>query len=145
MTQISTTPDILVGIDGSEQSQAALEWAVTEARFRKVGLQLVHVCEAGSYGLWTTTRTLRAGLRELTQPIVNHAVGRARELDPDLAVRGRLVLGSTLPSLLRIAERAQLIVVGRQGRGALRAHLPGTVTQRLMELARCPVVMVPAG
>jgi len=133
---------ILVAVDGSVESNGALAWAVTEARIRDTGLTVVYVCDAAAYGLWTTTRTIRAGLRKLNQPIIHEALFRARRLGPDISIRGRVVLGSPSNSLLSISARTQLIVVGRQGKGALAAHLHGSVSQRLMTHAHCPVVTV---
>jgi nucleotide-binding universal stress UspA family protein len=86
--------------------------------------------------------TIRAGLRELSQPIIDEAVARARRLDSDISVRGRVVLGSPSRILLSLSARSQLIVVGRQGKGALATHLLGSVSQRLMTPARSPVVAV---
>jgi nucleotide-binding universal stress UspA family protein len=134
--------DVLVGVDGSLESKDALVWAVTEARSRHTRLTVVYVCEAAAYGLWTTTRTIRAGLRELSQPIIDEAVAQARRLDPEISVRGRVVLGSPSRSLLSLSAGSQLIVVGRQGKGALATHLLGSVSQRLMAHALCPVVAV---
>jgi nucleotide-binding universal stress UspA family protein len=134
--------DVLVGFDGSVEAKDALAWAVAEARSRKAGLTVVYVCEAAAYGLWTTTRTIRAGLRKLNQPVVDEALFEARRLDPDLFVRGRVVLGSPSRTLVSMSARSQLIVVGRQGKGALAAHLLGSVSQRLMAHAHCPVVAV---
>jgi nucleotide-binding universal stress UspA family protein len=139
---MSSKYDVLVGFDGSVEAKDALAWAVAEARSRNAGLTVVYVCEAAAYGLWTTTRTIRGGLRKLNRPVVDEALFEARRLDPDLFVRGRVVLGSPSRTLVSMSARSQLIVVGRQGKGALAAHLLGSVSQRLMVHAHCPVVVV---
>ena len=133
---------ILVGVDGSLESDGALAWAVAEAQVRATGLTVVHVCDAHAYGLWTTTRMLRAGLRDLTQPIVDDAIAKALALNAAIAVRGRVVLGSPVRSLLSLSSRADLVVVGRQGKGALASNVAGSVSQGLMARAQCPVVAV---
>ncbi|CAN5681574.1 universal stress protein [soil metagenome] len=136
------TTQILVGVDGSAHSRAAIGWAVQEAALRGSTVLLVHVSDAAAYGLWTTTRTIRQGLRELAQPIVDHAVDYAHSVNPAVPVRGRLILGSPVRTLLTLSTASTLIVVGRQGKGALAAHLVGSVSRYLMAHAHCPVIAV---
>lgn len=134
--------EILVGVDGSAESDAAIAWAVAEAGARRCGLMVVHACESRYYGLWTTTAGLRAGLRQLAQPIVDDALTLAAQLDPDVPVRGGVLVASPVRALLRLSQGASLVVIGRNGRGVLSRLLLGSVTQHLSANAGCPVVMV---
>ncbi|MDQ1744987.1 MAG: hypothetical protein QOE23_3326 [Pseudonocardiales bacterium] len=133
--------EILVGVDGSPHSKAAVDWAMAEARRRDCGVLLVHVSEIAA-GLWTTTPNIRQGLRELARPILDHAVARARSLDPTIKVRGRLILGSPHRALVSMSANCVLTVLGRQGRGAIAAHLVGSLSQSVMAHAHNPVVAV---
>ncbi len=133
--------EILVGVDGSPHSKAAVDWAMAEARRRDCGVLLVHVSEIAA-GLWTTTPNIRQGLRELARPILDHAVARARSLDPTIRVRGRLILGSPHRALVSMSANCVLTVLGRQGRGAIAAHLVGSLSQSVMAHAHNPVVAV---
>ncbi len=133
--------EILVGVDGSIHSRAAVGWAMAEARSRNCGVLLVHVSEAAS-GLWTTTRSIRQGLRELAQPVVDKALAHARGIDPQVPVRGRLILGNPRRTLLTMSAGTVMTVVGRQGRGALAAHLVGSLSLSLMAHSHNPVVAV---
>jgi nucleotide-binding universal stress UspA family protein len=134
--------DIVVGIDGSAESIAAVRWAADEATARGCSLVVVHVSDAVTTGPWSSSRSLRAGIRQLTQPLVDDGIAIASDAHPGLRVRGRAMIGTTVPVLMKLSDSAGLIVLGRQGRGALAAHLIGSVPQRLMAHAHCPVVMV---
>jgi nucleotide-binding universal stress UspA family protein len=133
--------EILVGVDGSVHGRAAIAWAMTEAARSGSGVLLVHVSDI-STGLWATTPTIRQGLRELTRPIVEHAVAYARSLDPAVKVRGRLVLGAPHRALVSMSAGCVMTVVGRQGKGAVAAHLVGSLSQSLMAHSPNPVVAV---
>lgn len=134
--------EILVGVDGSAESDAAVAWAVAEARARGCGLIVLHACESRYYGLWTTTRTLRAGLREMAQPLVDDAVALAARVDPAVPVRGTVLVASPTRTLQRLSTRVPLIIVGRSGRGAISRLLLGSVTRHLMANSSCPMVAV---
>jgi nucleotide-binding universal stress UspA family protein len=134
--------EILVGVDGSTESDAALAWAVAEARARGCGLAVVHCCESRYYGPWTTTPTLREGLRDLARPIVADAVERATNLDPSVRVRGAVLVTEPTRALVRLSAHAALVVIGRPDRGALSRLLLGSITRHLLANAACPVVAV---
>jgi len=136
-----TAEQILVGIDGSVHGRAATAWAMAEARSRNCGVLLVHVSQIAS-DLWLTTPSIRRGLRELTQPIVDHAIAFATGLDPEVSVRGRLMLGNPHRALVSLSAGAALTVVGRQGEGTVAGHLIGSVCRSLMAHAHGPVVAV---
>ncbi|MEO6501595.1 MAG: universal stress protein [Jatrophihabitantaceae bacterium] len=133
--------EILVGVDGSPPGRAAIAWALVEARRRACGVLLVHASDVGP-GLWTTTPSVRRGLRELAQPIVDHAVAYARGLEPSVQVRGRLILGSPRRALVAASADCVMTVVGRQGKGFLAAHLVGSLSQSLMAHSHNPVIAV---
>ena len=139
---MNRSSDILVGIDGSAESKFAIAWALAEARARNCGLILVHACEAHDYGLWTTTKGLRAGLREMARPIIDEGLALAAKIDPKIPARGGVLVGSPNRILVRLSSLVSLVVIGRNGRGALSRLLLGSVTQYLAANAGCPVVAV---
>jgi nucleotide-binding universal stress UspA family protein len=139
---ISDGGDVLVGVDGSRESVHAVRWAADEAAARGCALVVVHVCDAVTTGPWSSSRSLRAGIRHLTQPLVDDGIAIATDGHPQLPVRGRVIIGATVPALMKLSDQAALVVVGSQGRGAMAAHLIGSVPQRLMAHAHCPVAMV---
>jgi len=132
--------EILVGVDGSTESDAAIAWAVAEARVRGCGLAVVHCCESRYYGLWTTTHLLREGLRDMARPIVADALTQAGRLDPTVPVRGAVLVTEPTRALVRLSARAGLVVIGRPDRGALSRLLLGSITRHVLANAACPVV-----
>lgn len=134
--------EILVGVDGSPESDAALAWAVAEARLRGCDLAVVHCCESRYYGLWTATRTLRDGLRSMAGPIVADALALAARIDPTVPVRGAVLVTEPSGALVRLSARAALMVIGRPERGGLSRLLLGSITRHLLANAACPVVAV---
>jgi nucleotide-binding universal stress UspA family protein len=133
---------ILVGVDGSAESTEAVRWAADEARRRRAKLLIVHAADSAHFGLWTTTATIRQGLRALAQPIVDSSIEVAREIDPQLHMQGKVVLGSPGPVLLRMSARVDLVAVGRSGKGALARALLGSVAKRLAAQSHTPVALI---
>ncbi|HTZ45563.1 MAG TPA: universal stress protein [Jatrophihabitans sp.] len=133
---------VVAAVDGSSNSRAAVRWAANEALRRGNNLFVVHICEVVNAGLWTTPH-LRADFQNATRPIVDEAIELARETVPGVTVNGQVLLGPTIRTLLALSGRAELIVLGRSGKGALAAHLVGSVTARLAAHAHCPVIVVP--
>jgi len=135
---------IVVGIDGSEPSRAALRWAATEAHRRNVGLQVV-TCWSyppmpfGVYELPISGGSLAAEARQAAEAEVDEVLGADRSsLDVQIAV----VEGAPSLRLLDYDEAADLLVVGSRGRGGFAGLLLGSVSQHLAEHARCPVVII---
>ena len=137
---------VVVGVDGSGGSHRALRWAAEEAAFRGDALALVHVWEPpqayapmglGAYPVDPEP------IREAAQHQLDELVAEARELAPDLEVRGQLVEGAPAEGLLDAARTADLLVVGSRGLGGFRSLLLGSVSQQVTHHAPCPVVIVP--
>lgn len=137
------TPTILVGIDGSPSSDAAVRWAADEAKARGAELILVHAVESTSLGLWVTTDFVRGILREAAQPQIDAAMRIAAEVAPDVPTRGRVLIGSPTRALEVMSRGADLTVVGRTGRNAFARAWYGSVTWRLFSHAASPVLSVP--
>lgn len=139
---------IVVGIDGSEGSGRALEWAAAEARLRAASLTLVQAWypPAALYGGlgWTGISAEVIGdfralaEKQLEDACTNHAAA----LD-GLDVERRLVEDMAAPALLEAAAGADLLVVGTRGHGGFAGLLLGSVSQQCAHHAPCPVVIVP--
>jgi nucleotide-binding universal stress UspA family protein len=138
---------IVVGVDGSEGAARALDWAIGLAA--PLGAEVIAVC---AYEL--PPYVPRAG----GAPYVPEQENWERALRQDFelrwcaplagaGVRHRTVfeIGHAADVLLRQAETvvADLIVTGRRGRGELVELLSGSVSQRLVHGAHCPVLVVP--
>lgn len=138
---MSAHNEILVGVDGSAESRAALSWAVTEAAARDARLSVVHVCDPSRYTLWKTPEQVQAGLAEAAQPIVDEAVALVGEQDRQVRVTGQVVLGSPPRRLVNLSEGSDLVVLGCRHHGPVSRML-GSVSQLVVTHAHGPVVLV---
>lgn len=136
---------IIVGIDGSESSEDALRWALREARRSGATLTAVlvwdlldqHHPEGGTrfdadYGEADARRTLDVVVERV---LGADAAEVEREVVCDLAA----------PGLIGAAANADLLVVGARGLEGFRGLLLGSVSQRCLDHARCPVAVVHYG
>jgi nucleotide-binding universal stress UspA family protein len=135
---------VVVGVDGSELSDAALTFAFEAAAARGVPLVAVHTWQdVHMAGAWT----LLPGtvdwdwLQSEEEDRLDERVAGWREKYPDVELRTLVVRGRPAPTLLEHAAGAQLIVVGSRGRGAFTGMGLGSVSQTLLHHAECPVAV----
>jgi nucleotide-binding universal stress UspA family protein len=130
---------VVVGVDGSEASLAAVETAAREARWRKAALKVVHAF------VWPGAHTPPVrpdGLTHVADDLVAEAVERARSTAPDIEVAHTVVTGDPLSVLEQQSHTAELLVVGSRGSGAFAALLLGSTALHLATHSRCPVLVV---
>jgi nucleotide-binding universal stress UspA family protein len=134
---------IVVGVDGSSGAQAALRWAIDEARTHQAALLVVHVWQVPYLGSPYVPAT-PPDLGPLEEE-ARHRLDRilAEEDTSDIDVERRLVCGSTAQALVDLAKDADLMVVGARGHGGFVGLLLGSVSDQVARHARCPVVIVP--
>ncbi|WP_151478291.1 universal stress protein [Streptomyces albicerus] len=133
---------ITVGLDGSPESLAAADWAARETQRRGLPLRLVHawiwqphevpVAEE----LETQKRWALGVLRESEQDL--------RDRYPGLTIDTEQVSDPATEVLLGQAEKAEMLVLGSSGHGAMAGFLLGSVGQHVLARAKRPVVMVRA-
>jgi nucleotide-binding universal stress UspA family protein len=143
---------IVVGIDGSEHSAAALRWAAEEARLRGATVEAVHawsyvpVATPADSGLvpipWTDSVEALQATQEVAERIASDHVREV--LGDDHGVTVSLVQNDAADALIQAAAGADLVVVGNRGRGALKEALLGSTSGRVADHAPCPVVIVRA-
>ncbi|MFF2652530.1 universal stress protein [Streptomyces sp. NPDC058045] len=136
---------LVVGVDGSESSLQAVDWAAQEAARRRVPLRLVHASLWERYEGGALSRSLgrsRGHGPRLGESILTCAAHRAEDTDPDVDVATELVSEDTTLALLREARNAVALVTGRRGRGAMAGLLLGSVSLAVAARAPCPVVVV---
>lgn len=133
---------VVVGVDGSDTAEQALDWATTQAALEKRPLTIVHAASLATLtGDDVDPATLMAAMRAEGRALVQGSAARVAEREPDLEVRSELVLTDARVALLEAAEAAHLIVVGSRGRGPVSSLLLGSVGVALSQHARCPVVV----
>ncbi|MER5972295.1 universal stress protein [Streptomyces sp. NPDC002055] len=136
------TRGIVAGVDGSPESLAAAEWAGREAALRALPLRIVHAW------IWQDGGTPIVQDKE-AQGRSAHAVLREAEThvattNPNVQVTAELVSDTAVAALLSEAERANMLVLGSRGHGAIAGFLLGSYGQQVIAASACPVVSVRA-
>jgi nucleotide-binding universal stress UspA family protein len=143
-------PGIIVGIDGSDHSRHALEWAVREAGVRHTPLTVLTVKQAATAGYWggpvfyPGDEDLAKQARELAKEQTDRTLEKLGPQSRPSAVTVRAVIGLPAEELLEAAAGADLLVVGSRGAGGFKRLLMGSVSTQVSHHARCPVVIIPA-
>lgn len=133
---------IVVGIDGSDPSRKALEWALRQARLQGAGVLAVQAWELPD--IYGTGAMLMPGeqFAESAQEALNATVGAVAADWPDVPVEREAVQGHPAKVLLDKAKGAELLVVGSRGHGGFIGALIGSVSHRVIQHANCPVVVI---
>jgi nucleotide-binding universal stress UspA family protein len=135
---------VVVGVDGSHAARLALRWAAREAFELGLPLEVVHA--------WTVPPPVHADAIAVDEApflqdahaVLASAIGWLRSSEEDLPdLQPVLVARSTVDALLEAGEHAALLVVGSRGRGGFAGLLLGSVSQRCVQRAPCPIAVVP--
>jgi nucleotide-binding universal stress UspA family protein len=148
---MSAMPGIVVGIDGSDHSELALEWAMKEAglRHQPVTVLAVHQVVTSFFG----TPQVYLGDRELVEPVRAAAQEMADKVLAALtgprpeSVTIEAVSGIPAEALISVAGdmNADMIVLGSRGAGGFARLALGSVSSQVAHHATCPVVIIPSG
>jgi nucleotide-binding universal stress UspA family protein len=141
-------PGIVVGVDGSPNSEGALNWAMQEAAVRHAPLTVMAVHEAmKSY--WTGKPVTLADdsaeiekTREAAEEMTQKAASRLGDARP-ASVNVHMVNGFAAKELIDASRDADLVVVGSRGGGGFGRLMIGSVSSQIVHHAACPVVVVP--
>ena len=151
-TPEGATERIVVGVDGSEPSRAALRWALSEGGLRSATVEAVHAWDVPmiygpvGVGFPYDTQGLDRAAHELLDQIVDEV---SKEVDDQpgaaaVTVERTVIPGGPATGVLDAAVGADLIVVGRRGAGGFQRLLLGSVSDHVARHATCPVVVLPA-
>ncbi|NVM94959.1 universal stress protein [Arthrobacter wenxiniae] len=136
---------IVVGVDGSEQSNCAVVWAAREAKARKSPLHLVTAytvpifAASGLDGGYATVDD--DVIRQGAEAVLREAAAKVAHLDVELDAR--VENGDPAGVLLEMSETAELLVFGTRGRGGFIGRLLGSVSSALPAHSKCPTVTIP--
>jgi len=135
--------EVLVGVDGSDSSRAALRWAAETARLHQRPL---HVVMAWSYLLPEGEHGPEPFRADYTDADARRALSRivTDELgaDPGVELRQQATCGLAAATILEESDAASLIAVGAHGRSSRLASALGSTTRQLLHHAPCPVAVV---
>jgi nucleotide-binding universal stress UspA family protein len=131
---------IVVGVDGSDVSAAAIRFAFQEAARRRTGITAVHA--AMPTRQHPSLRVPADIVEQVDRQLFAEAMKSERVLVPGIDVETKLVHSHPVQALLDEADGAELIVVGSRGRGGFTGMLLGSVSQAVLHHAACPVAVV---
>jgi nucleotide-binding universal stress UspA family protein len=140
---------IVVGVDGSDVSKAALRWAVDEAQLRHATVEAVHawlplpivasdVAPVPGQASAADLISSLPPLQDAAQQLVRRAVD---EVGGDVKVEAMAVEGPAAQVLIERSRTAELVVVGSRGHGGFVGLLLGSVSLQVAHHALCPVVI----
>lgn len=139
------TGRIVVGVDGSEHSRRALQYALEEAHRRGLDLEVVHAYQLPLY--WAQMEfggpmpnADRDQAEREAMAVIDRLLPRPHA---DVHVDRTTVYGPPAASLLQAAQGTDLLVVGTRGLGGFKGLLLGSTSHQVITHAPCPVVVVP--
>jgi nucleotide-binding universal stress UspA family protein len=137
---------VVVGVDGSEGSLRAVEWAAQEAERRKSPLRIVSApaMPPRMHAGHEPVQTVADELREFSLRALGTAVTRAEEVAPGLLIDTDLLSGAPARAITDAGAGALLLVAGARGIGGFAALILGSVSRYAATHAPCPVVVVRA-
>lgn len=137
---------IVVGVDGSDGSNAALRWTVEQAR-RGGGLRVVALKAwqpvIPASGVWWSEYDIPHDLHDGALATLEASIDEVCGSSTDVEIERCVVRGSAHGALMDAARTADALVVGSRGFGGLKGTLLGSVGRQLVAHAPCPTVIVP--
>jgi nucleotide-binding universal stress UspA family protein len=138
---------IVVGVDGSKSSRAALSWAYDEATHHGASLTVISTWHPPAlpmtppYGSIPPEGYVSQPKRDALD-LLQKLVADLEERNPPVDVRTAIEEGNPSEVLIEQSKEADLIVVGSRGHGGFAGMLLGSVSQHLATHAGCPVVII---
>jgi nucleotide-binding universal stress UspA family protein len=144
---MSNGPRVVVGVDGSPSSRAALRWAVNQAALTGGTVDAVMATEVpetgviGGFGQTPAEVDDEKVTAEAAQRALDAVISEEVKADDRNRVRARVFQGHPATALLQAADGAELVVVGQRGLGSFTRALLGSVSEHLVHHANCPVLV----
>ena len=137
-----TTRSVVVGVDGSGPSRAALAWALVEAAAHEASLRIVNVYDLAPYvlSLGTPVQPDTELIDKSSRVLLEEVTADAGDTGVDIELVA--ASGPAAKTLLAATAGADLLVVGSRGLGGLRRLLVGSVSEHCVYHSSCPVAVV---
>ena len=133
---------IVVGVDGSVPSKAALAWAIRQARLTGAVVDAVIAWEfPPTYG-YPMPATPAADFEAIAAEVAADTIAEISAIAGPVKIRSKVVEGNAAQVLLSESAGADLLVVGNRGHGGFAEALLGSVGQHCVHHATCPVVVI---
>ncbi|MFI6360203.1 universal stress protein [Streptomyces sp. NPDC050743] len=134
---------LVVGVDGSEPSLRAVDWAADEAALRGLPLRLVYASLWERYeGTALSDDLGKPSDQVMAEDIVETAARRVRTRQPDVKVTIDVLPEEPEYALVRESRTAAAMVLGSRGRSSLTEALLGSVSVTVAGHAHCPVIVL---
>jgi len=137
---------IVVGVDGSEGSLDALEFAVAEARRRGADVKAVaawHIPSAAYSSGFVPFPVQTSDYEEPARAMLEKSIASLNGERADVTMTPVVRQGQAAGVLTDEARGAELLVVGSRGLGGFRGLLLGSVSQQCASHTPCPIAIVP--
>jgi nucleotide-binding universal stress UspA family protein len=135
---------VVVGVDGSAASGAALRWAVDEARRRHADLEVFHTWSFPLTAFLPGTSAADVSIDDMDAAALELLHGATEAVDHDgVSIHYRVREGSVAHELTKAAHFADLLVIGSRGTGGVKTFMLGSTSYQCATHAECPVVVVP--
>ena len=146
VANINESGPVVVGVDGSDNSIRATEWAFSAAQARGTSVLAVHTwmdpeVQAAAAGVILSEEDLER-LSGEQRTMLDDALGHMREKYPDVQVETLVTEDRATRVLVEKSRDAQLVVVGSHGRGTFTGMLLGSTSRSLLQASYCPVMVV---
>jgi nucleotide-binding universal stress UspA family protein len=144
---------VLVAVDGSENSDRALDFALDLAEKFDASVTVLNVSESLAMGAVPqesiaysggSTAVFAKDIRKIHDEILSKSVAHARAVKPTLAVSSMLKEGDPALEIVNAAKEGgfDVIVVGHKGFGKMKGLFLGNISEKVANLAPCPVIIV---
>lgn len=137
---------VVVGVDGTADSEALVAWALDHASRHFLPLEVVHVYSLPVYpGVVPTVppEEVSRATADAETRLTREVLAGWAERYPDVVITMRVLHGRPAAALVEATRRASVTVVGSRGRGAFLGMLLGSTSQGLLHHAEGTVVVVP--
>lgn len=145
MSNMTHDMGLVVGVDGSPSSMAAVEWAARDAEMRNVPLSVIHVVAPIVVGIPAAIPPDYSQMQEeAARTIIEQAHGVAIAAAPSHAgeISTEILHAQPVPAMVELSGRALMVVVGCRGQGAVGQALMGSVSAGIVHHAHCPVAII---
>ena len=135
---------IVVGVDGSDSSKAALGWSIRQAKLTGAPLQVVATWQYPTNYGWAIAWPENLDFAGDSAKVLDKAIEEAAadlESGPAVEITRSVFEGHPAVVLMKLAEDAALVVVGCRGHGEFAGMLLGSVSEHLATHAPCPVAI----
>ncbi|MFE3651351.1 universal stress protein [Streptomyces sp. NPDC059152] len=129
---------VVVGVDGSAHSAAAVDVAFQQAALHGAVLRALYVHSPERFG-----RVDEHTAHDACRSLLSETVAGRTATYPEVVVHQEVLLGHPVEELAKASAHARCLVVGTRGRGGFTGMLLGSVSQGMLHYAQCPVIAVP--